>query len=485
MIDLSHEASSSVSVLPHGVSIWGLAEKNRKYPNRPKDGTPERLPWLIAAIRDASILNGVPVQNLNLALMQKTRNAYVREQGWPNDNNYKAYGGFPIVRGLAYGAEGLPVIETVIVETPEIVVSIEQVEVEAVEEIGFKFTEAQTFGAKPKADLSEAEIASGMKARAVLAAKQAEKKALREANAPVVLAKPKRKMTPKMAASGRKARLVRAAIARAKRFAVITQIPETVTPEVFHASLEETAALCAGSATGASWVEVLHERQNTIRSGVKGNLTSQWLAKNGKEIFTMLVDHLSHKLPTSRRVSVIEDHVQTFLCRLVEKDTLASHLAAGKTPLPSVLRIWAWQSACTEMRGWGVDASLRKSRGAKTNRDRLADAGKLPSVIVQSPHAVIERRFEVENGEFVTDLHDPHVASVEDSLVTSDLLDRARELLTSRGDRSNRYRALVESLCENDEGRAALALEAGSSRSQMTAILARLREVVREEVESD
>jgi len=27
----------------------------------------------------------------------------------------------------------------------------------------------------------------------------------------------------------------------------------------------------------------------------------------------MLLEHLGHKLPTSRRVAVIEDHVQTFL----------------------------------------------------------------------------------------------------------------------------------------------------------------------------
>lgn len=203
------------------------------------------------------------------------------------------------------------------------------------------------------------------------------------------------------------------------------------------------------------------------------NLTSRWLAKNGPGTRTMLVDHLTRKLPTSRRVSVVEDHVQTFLLRLVERDTLGPFLREGKRIQPSVLRVWAYQSACTEMRGWGVDASLRKSRGAKTNRDRLADAGKLPQVVIQSPEAVVERRYEVENGEVVTDTHDPSARSVEDNVISSELFGQALSLLQASPEETDaRLRTLLSSL-----GRSPKDL----SRTQIAAMRERLREVLRDE----
>jgi hypothetical protein len=336
------------------------------------------------------------------------------------------------------------------------------------------FSEGSTFGPKPKRPMSELQKAALKKAQE--AAREMRQKTIE------VPAKPKRATTNASRAAAQKARRIRAANARARKFLKLTGIPSGVTPESFWAAMEETRAICAGSKSGAHWAKQLEERREAIERGAKGNLTSQWLAKNGREIREMLIEHLSHKLPISRRISVVEDHVQTFLARLVERDTLGEHLAAGRVPQQSVLRIWAYQTACTDMRGWGVDASLRKSRGAKTNRDRQADAGERPPVVVQSATALIEvRRFEVENGEVVTELHDPNAVSIEDHLASNDLMDLARNMLSSRKNRGSKYRALVESLFANDEQRASLALKLGASREQLNSILARLREVVREE----
>lgn len=214
---------------------------------------------------------------------------------------------------------------------------------------------------------------------------------------------------------------------------------------------------------------------------VKSNLTSAWLGKNGREVRRMLVEHLTHKLQTSRRISVIEDHVQAFLLRLVERDTLRPVLAEGKEPQASVLRIWAYQSACTELRGWGVDAALRTSRGAKTNRDRLAESGKLPTVVVTSEEAAIERRYEVENGEVVSDIYDPHARSAEDEMVSAETMERARSLVLRKiAGAGPRYAALFDALVDGSK-RADLASEAGVSRNRMASMLARIREVLRDE----
>jgi hypothetical protein len=175
----------------------------------------------------------------------------------------------------------------------------------------------------------------------------------------------------------------------------------------------------------------------------------------------------------------VEDHVQTFLCRLVEKDTLAPHLAAGKTPQPSVLRIWCYQSACTEMRGWGVDASLRTSRGAKTNRDRMADAGKREVVAIHSTESCVERRYEVENGEVVTDIHDPYARNAEEDMISEEAFERARALVLKKiAGAGPRYARLLESLLDGAKRRD-LARETGVSANRMATMLSRIREVLR------
>jgi len=211
----------------------------------------------------------------------------------------------------------------------------------------------------------------------------------------------------------------------------------------------------------------------------KGNLTSQWLAANGRKTHQMLIEHLANRLQTSRQISVIEDHVQTFLCRLVERDQLASFLEAGKPIQPSVLRVWAYQSACTEMRGWGVDASLRQSRGAKTHRDRQADAGKLPMVAIHSTECAVEHRYEVENGEVTSEIYSPNTMSAEEALISAETMARARALVLRKiAGAGPRYAALFDALVDGDK-RTPLASEAGVSRNRMASMLSRIREVLR------
>jgi hypothetical protein len=250
---------------------------------------------------------------------------------------------------------------------------------------------------------------------------------------------------------------------------------EVETPTNLTDAIQDLGGVYTKSVLGQALIAFANEEKKAT------NLTAQWLATHGRDIRQMLVNHVAYKLQTSQKISVVEDHVQTFLLRIVERDTLAPYLRAGKTPQASVLRIWAYQSACTEMRGWGVDASLRTSRGAKTNRDLMADAGKLPMTAIHSGESAIERRYEVENGKVVSDLWDPNTRSAEDNMISGETLERARELVLRKiAGAGPRYAALFEALTDGGK-RSGLASKAGVSRNRMVTMLARIREVLRDE----
>lgn len=164
---------------------------------------------------------------------------------------------------------------------------------------------------------------------------------------------------------------------------------------------------------------------------VEVNLTARWVEENYSRIYPMLVDHLTGKMPLSRDLSVIEDHVQTVLTRLVERDTLAPFLRDKKTVKLSVLRIWAYQSASTELRRWGVDASLRASRGAKTARE--IQAGKAWRV-VQSASPFREVVQEISQGtETVEEQYNPSAESPEDAVSRKSRVELVRDHLVRTG----------------------------------------------------
>ncbi len=211
-------------------------------------------------------------------------------------------------------------------------------------------------------------------------------------------------------------------------------------------------------------------------AAAKQNLTALWLARHGIQVRSMLVSYLETKLATSRNMGLIEDHVQTFLLRLVERDTLRPHLQDGKEPTPSVLRIWLYQSACTEMRGWGVDASLRKSRGAKTNRDRLVEKGKKPEAPVIHASPVAELRSFSESEEIGSDYYDPESRTVEDRLADLQLVEAYRSRIEKRL-KDARFLRVFESLLDGDKRRE-LAEAHGMTPAQVSAMISRIREVV-------
>jgi hypothetical protein len=202
------------------------------------------------------------------------------------------------------------------------------------------------------------------------------------------------------------------------------------------------------------------------RTETKVSLTARWVRDNYAKVYPALVAHLASKMPLSRELSVVEDHVQTVLARFVERDTLAPFLRDGKEVKLSVLRVWAYQSASTELRRWGVDASTRMTRGAKTARE--VQAGKAWRV-VQSADTAREVVRDREDTLSTPDLHDPAAPSPEDALARKSRVDMVRRHLTRIG------QPHLASAVEHVLNGGAVADLPGGIAAKLTAVLRDLR----------
>jgi hypothetical protein len=160
------------------------------------------------------------------------------------------------------------------------------------------------------------------------------------------------------------------------------------------------------------------------------NATSRWLALHFKEVNETLSSHLRTKLRRSVELSVVDDHIQTFLVRLIKDDRLALMLDKGEEINLAVLRHWVFQSAVTEIRRWGVWADLRTTRNARTSREVQKGTGFKP---VQSASVAVEVSTKDFLEEEAKDLVDPTDKSPEDVASAKSRIAHVRATLARRG----------------------------------------------------
>lgn len=234
---------------------------------------------------------------------------------------------------------------------------------------------------------------------------------------------------------------------------------------VFGGSRSELA-LAAGNAARET-----DEAVEADRPAKSVNLTAEWFKTNYATVYPLLVQHLSMKMARSRELGVAEDHVQEFVARLVAKDTLASYLTKGENPKLSVLRVWAYQSACTEIRRWGVDADARTTRCAKTSRE--VQQGRAWHVIQSADTA---REVSSKGGEDEScsthDLYDPEASSPEDISTRRSQLINIRRMLTRSG--HGKLIPVVDGLLEG-KSLTELMATCGVSQDQILTVLGNLR----------
>jgi hypothetical protein len=217
---------------------------------------------------------------------------------------------------------------------------------------------------------------------------------------------------------------------------ILRTLPEGSNQELLLAATEAAHETLFLQATGGqSLREMLAEAIQAVTqesgdipaSGGCVNLTAKWMATHYREVFDTLVRHLSTKMPKSRDLCVVEDHVQRHITDLIRKDRLAPLLTKGGDPKLSVLRVWSYQSAVTELRRWGTDASLRASRNVKTGRE--VEQGKAWHTVQLANTA---REIIQDEGES-RDLYDPNGETPEDAADKNAHLSRVRKALVKMG----------------------------------------------------
>ena len=107
------------------------------------------------------------------------------------------------------------------------------------------------------------------------------------------------------------------------------------------------------------------------------NLTLQWFETEWPKMEKDVIRRLSQskQLNRSTDMLLIEDHVHSYILRALRNNSFYKDLKAGNHIPPSKIITYILNSAYTEMRGWGKDASCVAIRGATsaTHRRKCAE----------------------------------------------------------------------------------------------------------------
>jgi len=107
------------------------------------------------------------------------------------------------------------------------------------------------------------------------------------------------------------------------------------------------------------------------------NLTATYLGRRMLDtggptgtFYNTLAYAVIKKLPLSANRDRINDHVQTFLAKLITRDSLRGKLLAGERIQDSLLGTYAVRSAYSDCRDWGTEPIERELYGARTETER-------------------------------------------------------------------------------------------------------------------
>lgn len=101
------------------------------------------------------------------------------------------------------------------------------------------------------------------------------------------------------------------------------------------------------------------------------NITSQWLTERlGDGLYSTLTSSVAAKFRISVARNMVDDHVNTFLAKLIQRDSLRERLILGKPVYNSQLASWCCRSAQNDIRSMGTDPVSRTMYGAQTITER-------------------------------------------------------------------------------------------------------------------
>lgn len=205
-------------------------------------------------------------------------------------------------------------------------------------------------------------------------------------------------------------------------------------------------------------------------TGIGENVTARWIAKNWARVRSELLEVISRKFRVSRTISVAEDHLQTFMLKLIEHDSFAPYISNGGEVRMSNLRMWVCQSSCTEIRGWGVDASLRESRGSQTARERSG-------VKTWKDNATPASEIRSDSGERL-DLFNPYDSMADEQVIRRERVEQCRDMIREEmPGAADRYLAIFDHILAGTP-RKDIANIMGVSPNRMAIMMVRLKEAI-------
>jgi len=256
--------------------------------------------------------------------------------------------------------------------------------------------------------------------------------------------------------------------------------------------IEKTRKLLGNSPLGAAFAEIaqaLYRKDHKARKiksvspvigDPKRNYTAEWMKENWVSSLKELRDYLESKFPVSKSTKVIEDHLQHFALKMVEQDKLRGHLVLGKKIKMSVLRVWCFQTACTEIRGWGTDASLRESRGALTTRNRES-LNKGDFHVQEFAERGKEVFQDMEHSDTNRDFWNPNGRNLEDDAAFNETMELCHQAILDEIEDEGEgalYMTLFDKLAAGFN-RTQLAKSEGIPPNKVAAMLDRLKDALR------
>jgi hypothetical protein len=214
------------------------------------------------------------------------------------------------------------------------------------------------------------------------------------------------------------------------------------------------------------------EASQAVSEAPRKNATAQWLDEHLKptaggrsQLMTMLDASLRRHMPVSSRAGLIEDHINTFVMRVIHRDAFAKHLVDGAALPYSKVVSYCVNSGRTDARDMGTNPVCRELYGARTDRERLLGV----STVAERVHR------QDTDGNIVAST----TCDVEEASEFEDVWNRVEQIFRRR--RSHVWERYTSVLALRVQGLSVdeIAKREGATRNSTAAVLADVRRVMR------
>ena len=118
---------------------------------------------------------------------------------------------------------------------------------------------------------------------------------------------------------------------------------------------------------------VLNRGMNATAAYLEKRIRDTGGMKNGSFVQSIRAA-INMRLPVSRMIGTVEDHVQSFFTKMIHRDSLANDITSGYKITDRQLILFAVRSSYTDIRDTSTDPVCRELFGSRTQKDRADGA---------------------------------------------------------------------------------------------------------------